>query len=102
MRIVRKILKVIGKLLKWALRIACAKISNFELMPLVIMDIIFTALSLSRLSRDSIGEVITGFMGDGDIGFYEYTDNSGRRVFGWIFFILAFLVRVDMVAELLF
>lgn len=95
------------KLIRWAIRltfffvIAGGDITSAEACWPNIVELIFTLLSLQRFQADELFKVITGFVGDDDIGEYEYTDNTMTRLLGWINFILALGARIIMLVALL-
>lgn len=97
-------MSIIRALLKWGTRAAFFFICMFPFnygqdngtLTILILDFIFSLIALARVRSDDIVRVITGFGPDGDYGFYEYTDNMGIRVAGWLFWFVSFCIRLFM------
>ncbi len=96
-------MKLICALIKWGIRVA---FFFFVMMPtayatksiiLLVAELIASGISLSRYESDEIFQVITGWGPFGDFGHYEYTDHTGKRVLGWLFWLGAMACRIFMI-----
>jgi hypothetical protein len=97
-----RIMGFVFVLIRWGLRVwaflAMSGTNDSELAStiffLLAFEFIASIISLARFEGDSIIPVVTGFDGSGDTGYYDYTDNSGGRILGWLAWIVAIISRI--------
>jgi hypothetical protein len=100
-------MKTLFKFLRWIIRLLYILIviinynsigvGFFDLSIYLIIDILASIVSLLRFETDSISEVVTGFFGDSDYGYYEVNSNLGARFIGNIFWVIALGSRGIMI-----
>lgn len=93
--IIRWVIRIIG--LVYGL-IAPYEHSNSLVLVCLIVELVLSLLSLMRFSLDSVVKVVTGFDGSGDVGYYDRTDNSTVRGFGYLCWLSAICLRVLILA----
>lgn len=100
MRIILSVLNIIRKLLIYALRgVAIYSIvgSSGEqkkmLITFLVVEWVAAWVSLLRSDEDTIWRNTVGFIGDDDVGFFSYTDNSGLRFAGILALIVSYIFK---------
>ena len=94
-------MNIIFLLIRWSLRLwgifsltsTDDTIGAENLLFILAVELIASLISLLRFSADEIVQVITGFDGSGDTGYYESTDNCAFRALGWLSWLVAILFR---------
>jgi len=98
-------IKLTFTLFRWGVRLWAVLTWFFTEDPLLVETITFvlavefiaSVISLLRFTADDIIEVVTGFDGLGDTGFYEFTDNGFFRFLGILSWIVSILFRVLLI-----
>ena len=97
-------MSAVRAILKWLIRIAFFFFFLFPYnwgkdngtLTIMLLELFCSFMSLIRVEPDEIIRVITGFGPDGEYGFYEYNDKSTMRIVGFLFWLVAFGLRLFM------